>query len=120
MSENRDQRFGLVDVTTNKLIGLHREISRLSGEELKKRLLEKPEKFSEHQLGVVQGISTDKVLAHEKGAKESGSGLVSEMEKLAAKLAESGASMEIQVAVRPHNPADDAIDVTPPGSTSDT
>ncbi len=78
------------------------------------RLLEKPEDFNNRDLVVANGVSVDKIMAHERRDDEGGNALVSEFERLAAKLAESGASMEIKVAPRPSDPTDDAIDVTPP------
>jgi hypothetical protein len=107
-------KYGLIDIRTKALLEQNRKIARLSGEEIQRRLLEKPEDFNNRDLVVANGVSVDKIMAHERRDDEGGSGLASEFEKLAAKLAESGASMEIQVAVRPTDPVQDAVDVTPP------
>ncbi len=60
------KRFGLVDLKSTALVGIHRNISRLAGEELEHRLASDPDSISTPQLGILQGISTDKALAHEK------------------------------------------------------
>ena len=108
------KRYGLIDLTTNKLVERHRRISNLAGEELECRLAEAPDKISTQQLGILQGISTDKVLASEKASTYDGSGYISALERLAEKATESGQGVEIRLAVGPLSPnADDDIDVTP-------
>ena len=108
------KRYGLIDVRTTKLIDRHRRISDLAGGHLESRLVEAPDKISTQQLGILQGISTDKVLASEKTATVDSSGYLSALDKLAARVADGGQGVEIRVAVGPlASGADSAIDVTP-------
>ena len=106
------RRFGIVDVRTRSLIETHRRVAKLSGEELEGRLVDDPEAVTSPQLAVIAGISTDKVLAHEKTAKDDGGSYISALEKVAAQIAESGQTLELRVSVSPNRPGADAIDVT--------
>jgi len=108
------KRFGIVDVRTRRLIGINRDIARLSGEELVERLATDPDKVSTHALGVLNGISIDKILASEKVTTDDGSSYLSALEKMAAGFVESGVGLELRVQISPAAPkADAAIDVTP-------
>ncbi len=108
------KRYGLIDVRTNKLIDRHRRISNLAGEELEHRLTEDPNKISTQQLGILQGISTDKVLASEKASVPDGGQYLSALDRLAEKVLEAGAGFELQLSVKPFSPgSDEVIDVTP-------
>ncbi len=99
---------------TRRLIDTHRHVARLSGEELELRLTTEPEKISASQMAVISGISTDKVLAHEKSQTDDGSSYLSALEKMAERFAESGKTLELKVTLSPAaRDADDAIDVTP-------
>ena len=108
------KRYGLIDVRTNKLIDRHRRISSLAGEELENRLAEAPDKISVQQLGILQGISTDKVLASEKASVPDGGQYLSALDRLAEKVLEAGAGFELQLSVKPPSPGSaEVIDVTP-------
>lgn len=109
------KRFGIVDVRTRSLIDTHRRIAKLSGEETERRLIEEPDAIKSPALAVVGGISTDKVLAYEKTETDDGTTYISALEKVAARIAESGESLELRVSVGPTTPSADAIDVTPSG-----
>jgi hypothetical protein len=108
------KRYGLANVRTTKLIESHRRISSLAGEELEDRLLNGPESFSNQQLGIIQGISTDKALAHEKTQQHDGSGYISALEQLAKRAYATGEGIELKVSVKPlASGADEVIDATP-------
>ena len=108
------KRYGLIDVRTNKLIDRHRRISNLAGEELECRLAEAPDKISTQQLGILQGISTDKVLSSDKASIPDGSGYISALDRLAERVAESGQAIELKLSIGALAAgADEAIDVTP-------
>ena len=113
------KQYGIVDVRTQRVMDGHRHIARLSGEELERRLTTEPEKISPSQLAVISGISTDKLLAHEKNQTDDGSSYISALEQMAQRVAESGASLELKVTVGPAQPgatgAHETIDVTPRG-----
>ena len=55
------------------------------------------------------------MLTHERRGDDDGSAYISALEKVAKQWAESGRSFEIKVAVKPTDPVDDAVEVTPPG-----
>jgi hypothetical protein len=113
------KRYGLIDVRTNKLIDRHRRISNLAGEELENRLTEDPNKISTQQLGILQGISTDKVLASDKASVPDGGQYLSALDRLAEKVLEAGVGFELQLSVKSTQPnADVVIDVTPPLPTA--
>jgi hypothetical protein len=112
------KRYGLIDVRTNKLIDRHRRISNLAGEELENRLTEDPDKISTQQLGILQGISTDKVLASDKASVPDGGQYLSALDRLAEKVLEAGAGFELRLSVKPQPSADEVIDVTPTGDVS--
>jgi hypothetical protein len=105
-------------VRTRKLIDTHRHVARLSGEELEQRLATNPEEISTHTLAVIGGVATDKVLAHEKSQTDDGAPYLSALEKMAARFAESGKSLELRVSVGPTTLGADAIDVTPTSDVS--
>jgi len=111
------KRFGLIDVRTAAIIGTHRNVAKLSGEELERRLIEDPDKIPTPALAVIGGISTDKVIASEKVEAYDGSSYLSALEKMAARVAESGVSLELTVTVGPATPAatgpHQTIDITP-------
>ena len=107
------KRFGIVDVRTSRLIDKHRHVARLSGEVLERRLTKEPEKISAAQLAVIQGISTDKVLAHEKNQTDDGASYLSALEKMAERFAEGGKTLELRVSLGPTAPGAETIDVTP-------
>ena len=111
------KQFGIVDVRTNRLIDGHRRVARLSGEELERRLTTEPEKISASQMAVIAGISTDKVLAHEKNQTDDGASYLSALEKVAAQFAERGKTVELRVSLGPTAPgatgSHETIDVTP-------
>lgn len=115
------KQYGIVDVRSRKLIDTHRRVARLSGEELEQRLATKPDEISTHALAVIGGVATDKVLAHEKNQTDDGAPYLSALEKMAARFAESGKTLELKVAVCPVTPSTTAIDspetvdVTPKG-----
>ena len=113
------KQHGIVDVRTQRVMDGHRHIARLSGEELERRLTTEPEKISPSQLAVISGISTDKVLAHEKNQTDDGAGYLGALEKVAAQFAESGKTLELRVSLGPTAPggggAHETIDVTPRG-----
>ena len=116
------KRFGLIDVKTRSLIDTHRHISRLAGEELERRLIENPEDIKIQALAVTGGISTDKVLIYEKTAKDDGTSYLSQLEKVAERVAASGATMELTVSIKPADPQKvtldaETIDVTPQEET---
>jgi hypothetical protein len=111
------KQFGIVDVRTRRLIDTHRRVARLSGEELEQRLATEPEKISTHALAVIEGVATDKVLAHEKNQTHDGTSYLSALEKVAAQLAESGKTLELRVSIGSAAAAatssHETIDVTP-------
>jgi len=113
------RKFDLVDLRTQTVIKIDRSISKLAGAELERRLTEKIETITAPQLAVIKGISTDKVLAHDKSAKDDGTSYMSALEEVAARVAESGAQLELKVTVKPADPQKvtleaETIDVTPP------
>jgi len=124
------KRFGLLKLTTRSIIDQHRSIAKLSAEEMERRLHEKPEEIPTNQLAVIGGISTDKVLSHEKQAKDDGSTYLSALEAMAKRVAESGAELELKVTVKPKaeeppkdeviSPSGEVIDVTPTDAADST
>ena len=110
----RAKRYGLLDVRTKTIITQHRHVAKLAVGELEERLVTDPDKITTHALGVIGGIATDKVLAHEKNQTDDGSSYLSALERMAERFAESGAGLELRVQISPAAPkADAAIDVTP-------
>lgn len=105
------KRFSLVDLKTKGLIGVHREISRVAGELIVERLTTDPSSVSTPQLGVLQGISTDKCLASEKASIPDGASYLSALDKLGAIVMASGQGLELSLTVQPTGLG--AIDVTP-------
>lgn len=105
---------GLYDVAarTDRLIGQSRRIAAKAGEELERRLTEKPEDIDTKQLAVVRGIEIDKVATREgwrsKGAQE-GPSYVGALTELAEQL-RSGDKVSLKLEVSKES---DAIDVTP-------
>jgi len=95
------RKFGLVDLRTKAIVETHRSVANLSTAELESRLLDSPADFSGPQLGIISGISTDKVFASEKAAIDDGSSYLSALEKMAAGFAASGAGIELKVTVSP-------------------
>ena len=100
----------------------HRHIARLSIEALERRLTTEPEKISASQMAVIAGISTDKVLAHEKNQTDDGSSYLGALEKAAERFAESGKTLELRVSIGPTAPgasgSREVIDVTPTSDVS--
>ena len=106
------KKFGLIDVKTNSLIALNRDIARLSGEILRDRLIDEPGEFTNRDLAVDQGISMDKVLAYEAKAKSDGADYISALERISRDVIATGQGLEITVAVRPTE-VREIVDVTP-------
>jgi hypothetical protein len=113
------KRFGIADERTRAIINAHRSVAKLAGEEMVKRLTENPDEIKTPALAIIGGISTDKVLAHEKSQTDDGSSYISALEKVAAEILASGKSLELKVSVGPTLPTVNAsgshevIDVTP-------
>jgi len=95
------RKYGLVDLRTKAIVTTHRSVAKLSSEELEQRLLDKSDGITTAQLAVISGISTDKILASEKAATDDGSAYMSAFEKAAARIAASGAGLELKVTVSP-------------------
>jgi len=114
-------RFGLVDIRTTAIINKDRRIADLAGAEIEVRLLDEKQlkEISIQQLGVIKGISTDKILAHDKASTDDGGDYISALEAMAARVVESGVEMELKVSIKPAAPQAavieaETIDVTPP------
>jgi hypothetical protein len=118
------KRFGLVDVRTKAIINTHRNVAKLAGEEMERRLSEDPDAIKTSALAIIGGISTDKVLVHEKTETDDGASYISALEKVAAEIVASGQALKIQVEIGPTLPGADAtgshetIDVTPTSDVS--
>jgi len=95
------KRFGLIDARTKAIIAGHRHIALVAGQELERRLTTDPDSISTHATGVIGGISTDKVLAYEKLQTDDGGTYLSALEKVAARVAASGAELELKVTIKP-------------------
>ena len=95
------KRFGLIDARTKALIAGHRHNALIAGNELERRLITDPDSISTTAMGVIGGIATDKVLAFEKLSTDDGGTYLSALEKVAARVAASGAEMELTVTIKP-------------------
>ena len=101
---NNAKTVGLVDLTTKTIIGTHRSIVTLAGAALERALIEGNVKVSPSQLAVIMGISTDKVLKSEERSKDDGTTYLSALERMAQQIADSGATLELTVSVKPAEP----------------
>ncbi len=110
-------RFGLIDLSTGRLIGGVRRIARLSNDELEKRLIEQPESITSRDLVIANGVALDKLAKRERWGQEpdEGKSYASALDKLAEAIAKSGVRLELKVEPLPA-PGDpcNTIDVTPP------
>ncbi len=110
---------GLINTKTKFIIDKHAAVASLSGAELERRLLEAPDDVTTRDLTVINGVATDKILAYEKNAKNDGADYMSALEQVAAKVAASGASLELKVTVKPAvEDIGTLIDVTPQEETT--
>ena len=129
-------RFKLIDLKTSKIVEQHRRVAVLANAELEERLLTKPEEIKDRDLIVAAGVATDKVFISEKGSTDDGRGYMSEFEKAAKRIVDSGAEVAITVAIKPAGDDEDSktvqtvsgesvaphevIDVTPAPSVEPT
>jgi len=109
------KRFGLIDTRTAAIVNTHRNIAKLAGTEMERRLIEEPDQIKTPALAVIGGISTDKVLAFEKVETDDGTAYLSALERMAERVAESGTTIELKVSIGPTTPGAETIDVTPKG-----
>jgi hypothetical protein len=112
------RRFGLMTATTQAIINSDRRIAKMAGAEIEIRLRDDPDSMTVQQLGVLKGISTDKVLAHDKASTDDGGDYISALEALAKGVAERGVALELKVSIKPAAPEAvtleaETIDVTP-------
>ncbi len=63
-------KYGLIDLTTGRLIGGCRRIARLSGDELEERLTTHPEEISSRDLVIANGVALDKIAKRERWGQE--------------------------------------------------
>ncbi len=105
------KKWGLVDTKTRAIIDKHRDVAKLSGDEMERRLMDAPRDVTTRDLTVINGVATDKVLAYEKQNRDDGGGYVSALEAVVKRVAESGVSMELKVTVKPPAEDDSVIDV---------
>ena len=105
-------RFGLIDLTTGRLIGGCRRVARLSNDELEERLVNDPGEVSTRDLIVANGVALDKLAKKERwGSELEGATSLDILERLAERVAKGELELELKVS-RPDE-ADRAIDVTP-------
>ncbi len=106
-------RFGLIDLTTGRLIGGCRRIARLSNDELEERLLNDPAEISTRDLVIANGVALDKLAKRERWGQEpkEGAGALDVLERLADRVVRGDLELELRVS-RP-DAAERAIDVTP-------
>jgi len=108
------RRFGLLTVTSARLVEAHRRNALLAAEELGRRLEEAPQAFKAGELNFITGTSTDKVSRYEgwDSRRPEAPSYASALEQLAETLAKSGTRLEIKV--EPSSPrcyAEAAIDL---------
>ena len=110
---------GLVNVKTEHIVELHRDVASMALETLRDLLLHGKTKASAAQLAVIAGISTDKPLKYEERSKGDGTSYMGALEQVAKRLHEGGGgSLEITVTVKPAEPGagwdgTEVVDVTP-------
>jgi hypothetical protein len=117
------RRFGLMTASTQAIINSDRRIAKMAGAEIEVRLLNEPESMTVQQLGVLKGISTDKILAYDKDHGDSGDSWMSVFEIMAERIVASGVEMELKVSIKPAAPQAvtleaETIDVTPMEETN--
>jgi hypothetical protein len=111
------QRYGLAKLryTTESLMALHKIAAHIALETIVARMLENPDDFKSKDLGVVAGISSDKLGSYEgwaRGGARAGEDYASDLSKWGKNLMQSvepGGKVKLELTVERQT---DAIDVT--------
>ncbi|GAG19090.1 unnamed protein product [marine sediment metagenome] len=82
---------------TDTLVNISRQVARASGLELLQRVEDEPEKFSNKDLYVTNGINITNITNHEKNVRGGNTTFLDSVSKLAADVVASGATLTMTI-----------------------